>query len=66
MREPETQRLELAFPDFVQCAQQWRARRVFLRVSAQPHVMLKLLCRHQGCLPLGLQFEGGAKKIDNV
>lgn len=33
VREPETQALDMSFPDFVQCSQQWRARRLFLRVS---------------------------------
>ena len=33
VREPETQRLEMSLPDFVQCAQQWTARRVHLRVG---------------------------------
>lgn len=36
VREPETQRLEMGLPDFVQCSRQWRARRLYLRVSLPP------------------------------
>lgn len=32
VREPETQRLQMSLPDFVQCSRQWRARRLYLRV----------------------------------
>ncbi|KAI7844155.1 hypothetical protein COHA_002290 [Chlorella ohadii] len=31
VREPETQVLQLAFPEFVKCAAAWRARRLYLR-----------------------------------
>ncbi len=32
VREPETQRLEMTFPEFVQCSQRWQARRLLLKV----------------------------------
>lgn len=32
MREPETQVLQLAFPEFVKCSSAWRARRLYMRV----------------------------------
>lgn len=32
VREPETQRLDMSLPDFVQCCQTWRTRRLYLRV----------------------------------
>eukprot|EP00887_Chlorella_sp_A99_P002105 scaffold21.g2105.t1 len=34
VREPETQRLAMSFPDFAQCAARWQARRVFCKVTA--------------------------------
>lgn len=32
MREPETQVLQLAFPEFVKCSAAWRTRRLYVRV----------------------------------
>lgn len=32
VREPETQVLQLAFPEFVKCSAAWRARRLYMRV----------------------------------
>ena len=32
VREPETQRLEMTFPEFVQCTQRWQSRRLLLKV----------------------------------
>lgn len=33
VREPETQRLEMTLPEFVQCAQRWQARKLHLKAS---------------------------------
>lgn len=33
VREPETQRLEMSLPEFVQCSQRWQARKLFLKVG---------------------------------
>lgn len=37
MREPESQLLDMTLPDFVQCSQQWRARRLYLRHTLMRH-----------------------------
>lgn len=34
VREPETQVLQLAFPEFVKCSAAWRTRRLYMRVRA--------------------------------
>lgn len=52
VREPETQRLDMPFPDFVQCAAQWRARRVHVRVRARSCERQQLLHLAQGSLLL--------------
>lgn len=34
VREPESQRLSMTFHEFVQCAQRWQTRQVYLKVSS--------------------------------
>ncbi|GAB4818813.1 hypothetical protein N2152v2_005859 [Parachlorella kessleri] len=37
VREPETQRLEMTFPEFVQCTQRWQSRRLLLKAKVMGH-----------------------------
>ena len=40
VREPESQRLEMGWREFLQCTQKWRSRPLYLKVNAGDHITM--------------------------